>query len=236
MDEDHEHEQFNREQELEEYSVGSEQQLSRQYHDHYSITSDQQHHDRDDDDNNNINDSQQMEEAYSVTGANLRLDFHDLHNLVYLTEGGNNWIHTAVMNQTKQIVIVKQLKPEVTEAINAMDEIESELKIHALLDHRNIVTLYGAGYDRHGKRFIVLEHLANGSMAQRMGYDRRIRDSRKRFFKKKATIPYDQVLKYAQQIAAAMDYLHRNAVDGSMIIHRDLKPDNIGKKDCTHEH
>ena len=93
----------------------------------------------------------------------------------------------------------------------------------------NIVTLLGAGFDRKGKRFIVMERLDGGTLSQLFGYTTRIRDRRRHFFRKKKKLPYLTVLKYAQQIAAAVDYLHRNAIEGSMILHRDLKPDNIGK-------
>jgi len=167
-------------------------------------------------------------EAYAVNGANLRMDFSDIRNTEYLTDGGNNWIHTAVVDSKP--VVIKQLKPEVHDNISAMNEIEGELKIHSLLDHRNIVSIFGAGYDRRGKRFIVMERLDGGTLAQLLGYNTRIRDNRRRFFRKKDKLPYIQILKYAQQIAAALDYLHRNAVEGSMVLHRDIKPDNVGKK------
>jgi hypothetical protein len=164
---------------------------------------------------------------YSANGANLNIDWNDLRNVEYLTDGGNNWIHTSVFNNGPSVI--KQLKPEVADVVSAMDEIEGELKIHSQLDHRNIVTFQGAGYDRKGKRFLVMERLDGGTLSQLMGYDTRIRDRRRRFFTKKKKLPYRTVLSYAQQIAAAMDYLHRNAVEGGMVVHRDLKPDNIGK-------
>ena len=175
---------------------------------------------------NVITNTAQTQHEYSITGAHMNVNWNDLRNVEYLTDGGNNWIHTAVMNN--QPVVIKQLKPEVHDVVSAMDEIEGELRIHSQLDHRNIVSLHGAGHDRNGARFLVLERLDGGTLSQMMGHDTRIRDRRRRFFRKKEKIPYVDVLKYAQQIAAALDYLHRNAIEGSMIIHRDLKPDNIG--------
>jgi len=166
---------------------------------------------------------------YSIAGACLNLTWSALTNVEYLTDGGHNWIHTAVLGS--QPVVIKQLKPEVQDVVSAMDEIESELSIHSHLEHSNIVSLYGAGYDRKKCRFIVMERLDGGTLTQVLGYDTRIRDRRRRFFvgnSKKNKLPYAKLLKYAAQIAAAMDYLHRSALDGSMILHRDLKPDNIG--------
>ena len=112
------------------------------------------------------------------------------------------------------------------------DKIESELSIHSHLEHRNIVLLYGAGYNQKKCRFIVMERLDRGTLTQVLGYNMRVCDWRRRFFVgnlKKNKLPYVKLLKYAAQIAAAMDYLHRSALDGSMILHRDLKPDNIGE-------
>lgn len=161
----------------------------------------------------------------TVTGASLNLTWTDLRNIEYLTDGGNNWIHTAVMNKTP--IVIKQLKPEVQDVAVAMNEIEGELAVHRLLNHKNIVSLYGAGFTSSKSRFIVMERLDGGTLTQVLGYDTRIRDRRRRFWKKNKLV-YIKVLECAKQIAEAMDYCHRSAVDGSMVLHRDLKPDNIG--------
>ncbi len=152
-----------------------------------------------------------------------------LSNIQYLTDGGNNRIQTALMGS--QPVVIKQLKPEVQRVVKAMKEIEKELEIHSRLEHKNIVSQNGAGHDSKGHRFIVLERLGGGTLKQ---LRTRIQDSgrKRKFFgvdTKRNNLPYVKVLEYAQQIAFAMDYLHRSAIDGSMVLHRDLKPDNIGE-------
>lgn len=43
----------------------------------------------------------------------------------YLTDGGNNWIHTAVLHGRS--VVVKTLKPECQDVALAINEIEGEL-------------------------------------------------------------------------------------------------------------
>jgi len=63
--------------------------------------------------------------AVSVTGANLELQWRNLQNVEYLTDGGNSWIHTAVLNGRP--VVVKTLKPECQDLAVAMNEIEDEL-------------------------------------------------------------------------------------------------------------
>jgi serine/threonine protein kinase len=122
-------------------------------------------------------------ELVSVTGAPLDLQWRQLSNVEYLTDGGNSWIHTAVF-QGKPVV-VKTLKPEYQDVALAINEIEGELSIHSRLNHPNIVALLGAGLTSKGVRFFVLERLDGGTLTQMLGYETRIRDRRRRFWRKK---------------------------------------------------
>lgn len=162
---------------------------------------------------------------YSVTGAQLNLQWDSLRNVEYLTDGGNNWIHTAVLHGKS--VVVKTLKPECQDVALAINEIEGELEIHSRLDHSNIVNLIGAGFTPRGVRFVVLERLDGGTLSQLLGYDNRIRDRRRRFWTKKK-ISYMEVLTTARSMADALAYCHGRAIPNAMVLHRDLKPDNVG--------
>ena len=64
-------------------------------------------------------------QQFSVTGARLDLQWRQLTNVEYLTDGGNSWIHTAVLGGKS--VVVKTLKPECQDVVLAINEIESEL-------------------------------------------------------------------------------------------------------------
>jgi hypothetical protein len=165
----------------------------------------------------------------SVTGARLDLQWRQLHNVEYLTDGGNSWIHTAVFHG--KAVVVKTLKPECQDVALAINEIEGELAVHSRLNHPNIVNLLGAGMTSRGVRFVVLERLDGGTLSQRLGYDTRIRDRRRRFWRRK-TFSFVDVLRVARSIADAMAYCHESAIPGSVVLHRDLKPDNIGACLC----
>ena len=59
-----------------------------------------------------------------------------------------------------------------------------------------------------GTDFLVLEHLEGESLAERVA--------------RKGALPFDTALRYATQIADALEGAHRHGV-----IHRDLKPGNI---------
>jgi len=172
-----------------------------------------------------VNNFTRIRDMQSITGARLDLQWRDLHNVEYLTDGGNNWIHTAVLHGKP--VVVKTLKPECQDLVLAINEIEGELAIHARLNHPNICGLLGAGSTSKGVRFVVLERLDGGTMSQMLGYDMRIRDRRRRFWRKKK-LPYQDILKCAHSMANALAYMHGDAIPGCMLLHRDLKPDNIG--------
>jgi SH3-like domain-containing protein len=87
--------------------------------------------------------------AVSVTGCNLELQWRSLQNVEYLTDGGNSWIHTAVLNGRP--VVVKTLKPECQDLAVAMNEIEDELgkrflreiRFHDTL-HSNVTFLFSS--------------------------------------------------------------------------------------------
>ena len=64
-------------------------------------------------------------EHTAITGARLDLQWRQLQNVEYLTDGGNSWIHTAVFNGKP--VVVKTLKPECQDVAVAINEIEGEL-------------------------------------------------------------------------------------------------------------
>jgi len=59
----------------------------------------------------------------------LDLKWSALQNVEYLTDGGNTWIHTAVI--AEHPVVVKTLKPECQDVALAINEIEGELDIHS---------------------------------------------------------------------------------------------------------
>jgi len=174
---------------------------------------------------NSINYGYQRAETTSITGAPLDLQWCQLHNVEYLTDGGTSWIHTAIFDGKP--VVVKTLRPECQDTSIAINEIEAEVGVHSRLNHPNVVTLIGAGWTSKKVRFIVLERLDGGTLTQKLGYNNRIRDRRKRFFKDKR-IPYLHVLRCARSLACALQYCNEEAIPGTMVLHRDLKPDNIG--------
>lgn len=168
----------------------------------------------------------QRPEHVSITGARLNIQWRQLSNVEYLCDGGHTWIHTAVYEGSP--VVVKTLKPECQDLATAMHEMEAELDVHSRLSHPHICALVGAGQTRQGVRFLVVERCDGGTIAQRLGYDTRIRDRRRRFWRRQQPLDFGSVVRMGQSLAQAMAYLHESAIPGSVVLHRDLKPDNVG--------
>jgi len=160
----------------------------------------------------------------------LQLPWKELENVEYLTDGGTSWIHTAVWQGHP--VAIKTLKPECQDVVVAIREMEGELAVHCRLKHPHVCPLLAAGTTKRGVRFLVVERLDGGTLTQRLGYDTRIRDRRRRFWKKKQ-VSFLEVLEIGKSIAQAMVYCHEDAMLGSIVLHRDLKPDNIGTYSCA---
>jgi serine/threonine-protein kinase len=81
-----------------------------------------------------------------------------------------------------------------------------EVQAAGVLSHPNIVTIYDAGEDQ-GLFYIAME-LVEGETLQKM--------------LAQGPLPVEQVIRLAEQIAAALDHAH-----GHYIVHRDVKPANI---------
>jgi serine/threonine protein kinase len=81
-----------------------------------------------------------------------------------------------------------------------------EARAIASLQHPHICTLFDIGEDD-GQVFLVLEYLEGETLDDRLTH---------------GALPAHDVLRYASQIASALDHAHR-----SRIVHRDLKPSNV---------
>lgn len=168
-------------------------------------------------------------EYFSVTGANLNMDWLLLKHVEFYVDGGHNWLYSAELNGKP--VVVKIVKPRSRNDPMAIEDLERELRIHARLNHENIVELVGAGLKPQGERFIVLEKLDGGTLSQMLGFNRKRAEKKNTIFKNdkgsREPLSYIDVLKHARWLSSALQYCHSKAFPGSMVLHRDLKPENI---------
>jgi serine/threonine protein kinase len=119
-----------------------------------------------------------------------------------LGAGGMSEVWSALDVDLDRRVAVKLLAPHADRA-----RFEREARAVAALAHPNICALYGFG-ETGGRPFMVLEHLAGGSLEDRLAPGRRL--------------PDDETRRIAHDVAAGLAHAHDRGV-----VHRDLKPSNV---------
>src|SRR5262245_28698200 len=123
-----------------------------------------------------------------------------------LGAGGMGEVYRARDTRLDRIVALKTLPSELARDEERRSRFEREARAISALSHPHICTLYDVG-DHDGVQFLVMELLTGETLAARL---------------ERGALALDDVLRYAIQIADALDQAHRHG-----IVHRDLKPANI---------
>ncbi|CAM9415839.1 unnamed protein product [Discosporangium mesarthrocarpum] len=146
----------------------------------------------------------------------------ELTNVEFMVNGSRCTIYTAFYGNIP--VVVKLVRIDAVDKDLIKQELELEMRILMRLNHPNIVRIFGGG--SHPERFILIERLDGGTLAQRCGNALAVRDRRRRF-RHKQPFTYEELLKRGMQLAEGLQYMHNDAIPGKIVVHRDLKPDNI---------
>jgi Tol biopolymer transport system component/predicted Ser/Thr protein kinase len=120
--------------------------------------------------------------------------------------GGMGEVYKARDTRLERIVAIKVLPSHLAGRAELRERFDREAKTIASLNHPHICTLYDTGH-QDGIDFLVMELIEGETLAQRL---------------QKGSLPIQQVLQFAVEIADALDKAHRKGVT-----HRDLKPGNI---------
>lgn len=123
-----------------------------------------------------------------------------------LGKGGMGEVYRAKDQRLSRDVAIKVLPEEFAKEADRVARFQREAKLLASLNHSNIAAIYGLEQSG-GTNFLVLELVEGQTLADRI---------------KAGSIPVDDSLKLALQIAEALEAAHEKGV-----IHRDLKPANI---------
>jgi serine/threonine protein kinase len=120
--------------------------------------------------------------------------------------GGMGEVYQARDTRLERTVAIKILPSHLSGQAALRQRFDREAKTISGLQHPNICALFDVGHEN-GTDYLVMEYLEGETLAERL---------------KRGPIPQPELLRFAVQIAEALDAAHRHGV-----IHRDLKPGNV---------
>jgi Tol biopolymer transport system component len=120
--------------------------------------------------------------------------------------GGMGEVYRARDTRLERTVAIKVLPEHLSNNAELRQRFEREAKAISSLSHPHICGLYDVG-EQDGAAYLVMEFLEGETLTDRLARGR---------------LPTDQLLRFAIEIADALDKAHRQG-----IVHRDLKPGNI---------
>jgi eukaryotic-like serine/threonine-protein kinase len=120
--------------------------------------------------------------------------------------GGMGEVYKARDTRLDRTVAIKVLSHALAADPQFCERFDREARAISALEHPHICALYDVG-EHQDTRFLVMQYLDGETLAARL---------------EKGPLPAEQVLRYASEIADALDRAHRAG-----IVHRDLKPGNI---------
>ncbi|HXN73298.1 MAG TPA: protein kinase [Candidatus Acidoferrales bacterium] len=123
-----------------------------------------------------------------------------------LGAGGMGEVYRAKDTRLDRTVAIKVLASHLSSSPESKQRFEREARSVSSLNHPHICQLYDVGSQDAGE-YLVMEYLEGETLAERL---------------KKGSLPLNELLKTAMEIAEALEVAHRAG-----IIHRDLKPGNI---------
>ena len=140
----------------------------------------------------------------SMLAAGARLGPYEVQAL--LGVGGMGEVYRARDTRLDRTVAVKVIGHGLSSDTLRRQRFHREARAISALQHPNICTLHDVGH-QDGTDYLVMEYLEGETLAARLG---------------KGRLPPDLTLRYAAEVADALDAAHRHG-----IVHRDLKPANI---------
>jgi serine/threonine protein kinase len=147
-----------------------------------------------------------------------RLPPHTLLNRRYLVlktvgQGGMAAVYQATDTRANRVVAVKEMSQDglsLEELREALDGFSAEARLLQSLGHENLPKVYDS-FTEDARHYLVMEFIEGQTLEQRMQAAR-------------GALPQAEVVRWAAQLCAALDYLHTHKPP---IIFRDLKPANI---------
>jgi formylglycine-generating enzyme required for sulfatase activity len=141
----------------------------------------------------------------------------DYELLKELGQGMMGKVFLARHRFLKKPFVLKLLPEELSQNPRFIKRLENEVALLGALEHPHIVKLHTVSCVE-GKSFIVSECLADqeGNVTTLTDY-----------LQKKKSLPEEEILSIAKQVASALDCAHQKSVGDEPIVHRGLKFNNI---------
>jgi Tol biopolymer transport system component len=140
-----------------------------------------------------------------MIAAGTRLGSYEL--LAQIGAGGMGEVYKADDTKLGRNVAIKVLPEVFAHDPERLSRFQREAKLLASLNHPNIATIHGLEHSD-GTHFLIMELVPGDTLAERI--------------KREGSVPVEEALKIAVQIAEALEVAHEKG-----IIHRDLKPANV---------
>ena len=128
--------------------------------------------------------------------------------LLPIGAGGMGEVYRASDTRLGRTVAIKVIRAQSSVSQEFQERFAREARAISALDHPHICALYDVGHDD-GLDYLVIQYLEGETLAERLA---RLPQS----------LPLDETLRHARQIAEALGAAHRKN-----IVHRDLKPGNV---------
>ncbi|KAH7859189.1 hypothetical protein Vadar_032816 [Vaccinium darrowii] len=136
----------------------------------------------------------------------IRAATNDFDKYLLIEEDTDYRLYNGFVVEETLEVAIKRYNPQVTK------EVSSEIRVHSLTSHPNIVSLIGYSDEKH-ELILVYEYMVNGTLRSHLwGTDNN-------------PLPWKKRLEICIDIARGLEYLHMNIKQ--QIIHRDIKSSNI---------
>ena len=136
--------------------------------------------------------------------SGTRLGAYEITGLI--GAGGMGEVYRATDTTLGRDVAIKTLPSALSADPERLARFEREAKLLAALNHAHIASVYTLD-ERDGTRYLAMELVEGETLEQRL---------------KSGALPVEVALRYALQIAEALEAAH-----GKGVVHRDLKPANI---------
>ncbi|KAH7365960.1 hypothetical protein KP509_18G056300 [Ceratopteris richardii] len=150
--------------------------------------------------------------------------FADVNIIGY---GGSGFVYRGVLKEGRVVAI----KRHAHQHFERMDQFYNEIRILSMVDHPNLVKLYGFCYRDDKDLLLVFEHVCNGSLYDQLHHQK---DAEKKNFSCRVVgiNSWRVRLRLSMEIAQALSFLHNCA--SPQILHRDVKTSNILLDDGFH--